>query len=72
MKVLFQLIIISFLLFAKMMLELLEKMNIKLRKIIYPEQTKEEIESICSSLNEQKNRLSDVETKFYGDFMIKN
>ena len=47
-------------------------MNIKLRKIIYPKQIKEEIESMCSSLKKQKNRLFNVEAKFYGDFMTKN
>ena len=43
--------------------ELPDKIKIKLRKIIYPEQTKEEIESICSSINNslyeqgEKNKL---------------
>ena len=31
--------------------ELPDKIKLKLRKIIYPEQSKEEIESICSSIN---------------------
>ena len=57
--------------------ELPDKIKIKLRKVIYPEQSKEEIESICSSLNEslyregQKNRLDDIEARCCGDFMIK-
>ncbi len=57
--------------------ELPDKIKIKLRKIVYPEQSKVEIESICSSLNkslysnEDKNRLEDIEAKFCGDFMIK-
>ena len=57
--------------------ELPDKIKIKLRKVVYPEQSKEEIESICSSLNEslysegQKNRLDDVEARYCGDFMIK-
>jgi hypothetical protein len=56
--------------------ELPDKIKIKLRKIIYPEQTKEEIESICISINNslynegQKNKLEDIEAKFCGDFMI--
>ena len=32
--------------------ELPDKIKIKLRKVVYPEQSKEGIESICSSLNE--------------------
>ena len=57
--------------------ELPDKIKIKLRKVVYPEQSKEEIESICSSLNDslydqkQKNRLEDVEARYCGDFMIK-
>ena len=57
--------------------ELPDKIKKKLRKVIYPEQTKEEIESICVSLNnsfydnDQKNRLEDSEAKLCGDFMIK-
>ena len=57
--------------------ELPDKLKIKLRKIVYPEQSKEEIESICSSLNNSlyskydKKRLNDKEAKFCGDFMIK-
>ena len=56
--------------------ELPDKIKIKVRKIIYPEQTKEEIESICSSINSslyeegEKNRLDDIEAKYCGDFMI--
>ena len=57
--------------------ELPEKIKLKLRKVVYPEQTKEEIESICVSLNnsfydkDQKNKLEDIEAKYCGDFMIK-
>jgi len=57
--------------------ELPDKMKIKLRKVVYPEQTKEDIESICVSLNNsfyeknQKNKLEDIEAKYCGDFMIK-
>ena len=57
--------------------ELPDKIKTKLRKIKYPEQSKEEIESICSSLNNslysegQKNRLDDIEARYCGDFMIK-
>ena len=56
--------------------ELPDKIKIKLRKIVYPEQTKEEIESICSSINEslydegEKNKLEDIEAKYCGDYMI--
>ena len=57
--------------------ELPDKIKIKLRKIVYPEQSQKEIESICLSLNkslysnEDKNKLEDIEAKFCGDFMIK-
>jgi len=57
--------------------ELPHKIKMKLRKVVYPEQTKEEIESICVSLNNsfyeqnQKNKLEDIEAKLCGDFMIK-
>ena len=53
-----------------------EKIKTKLRKLIYPEQTKEEIESICSDINNslydegQKNKLEDIETRYCGDYMI--
>jgi len=56
--------------------ELPDKIKTKLRKIIYPEQKKEEIESICSSINNslykegEKNKLEDIEAKYCGDFMI--
>ena len=56
--------------------ELPEKIKTKLRKINYPEQTKEEIESICSDINTslynegQKNKLEDSEARYCGDFMI--
>ena len=54
-----------------------DKIKIKLRKVVYPEQTKEDIESICVSLNnsfyekDEKNKSADIEAKYYGDFMIK-
>jgi len=57
--------------------ELPDKIKIKLRKVIYPEQTKEDIESICISLNNslyekgQKNKLEDIEAQYCGDFMMK-
>ena len=57
--------------------ELPEKIKIKLRKVVYPKQTKEEIESICISLNnslyekDQNNKLEDIEAKLCGDFMMK-
>ena len=56
--------------------ELPDKIKIKLRKIVYPEQTKEEIESICSDINSslyekgEKNKLDDIEARYCGDFMI--
>ena len=56
--------------------ELPDKIKIKLRKIVYPEQSKEEIESICSSINSslyeegEKNKLDDLEARYCGDFMI--
>ena len=56
--------------------ELPDKIKIKLRKIIYPEQSKEEIESICSSINNslyeegERNKLDDIEARYCGDFMI--
>ena len=40
--------------------ELPDKIKIKLRKIIYPEQSKEEIESICSSINNSINPSPDL------------
>ena len=56
--------------------ELPDKLKTKLRKVIYPEQTKEEIESICVSINNSfyetnQNKLEDIEAKYCGDFMIK-
>ena len=56
--------------------ELPDKIKVKLRKIIYPEQSKEEIESICSSINSslyekgEKNKLDDIEARYCGDFML--
>ena len=56
--------------------ELPDKIKTKLRKISYPEQSKEEIESICPSLNDslysegQRNRLDDIEARYCGYFMI--
>ena len=56
--------------------ELPEKIKTKLRKIIYQEQIKEEIKSICSDINNslyherQKNKLEDREARYCGDFMI--
>ena len=56
--------------------ELPEKIKTKLRKIIYPEQSKEEIELICSDINNslydegQKNKLEEIEARYCGDFMI--
>ena len=57
--------------------ELPDKIKIKLRKVLYPEQIKEEIESIYISLNnslyekDQKNKLEDIEAKYCVDFMMK-
>jgi len=57
--------------------ELPDKIKIKLRKVVYPEITKEDIESICVSLNnsfyekDQKNKLEDIEAKYCADFMMK-
>ena len=54
-----------------------DKIKIKLRKVVYPEQTKEDIESICISLynsfyeKDEKNKFEDIEAKYCGDFMIK-
>jgi len=48
----------------------------KLRIFKYPEQTKEEIESICSSSNKslfddnEKEKLKDIEARYCGHFMI--
>ena len=56
--------------------ELPDKIKIKLRKIVYPEQSKEEIEAICSDINSslyekgEKNKLDDIEARYCGDFMI--
>lgn len=56
--------------------ELPDKINKKLRKIIYPEQSKEEIETIYSFMNNslyeehQKYKLEDLEARKCGDFMI--
>ena len=55
--------------------ELPEKMKNKLRKIEYPEQKVEEIQSICIRINnslyseEQKNRMSDSDARCAGKFM---
>ena len=51
--------------------ELPDKIKIKLRKIVYPEQSKDEIESICSDINSsESNKLDDIEARYCGDFMI--
>ena len=55
--------------------ELPEKMKNKLRKIEYPEQKVEEIQSICIQINnslyseEYKNRMSDSDARCAGKFM---
>jgi MoxR-like ATPase len=55
--------------------ELPEKMKNKLRKIEYPEQKVEEIQSICVRINnslyseEHKNRMSDSDARCAGKFM---
>ena len=52
--------------------ELPEKIKTKLRKIIYPEQTKEEIESISTDINSslydegQKNILEEIDLDIMG------
>ena len=56
--------------------ELPDKIKIKLRTFKYPEQTKKEIEEICSSLNnslykeDDKEKLDDKEARYCGHFMI--
>ena len=56
--------------------ELPDKIKIKLRTFKYPEQTKEEIESICESLNKslyedtEKEKLEDKDARYCGHFMI--
>ena len=59
--------------------ELPDKMKIKTRKIIYPNQNEEEVENICSQINsalyigdpQEKDQLPEKEARFCGRFMLR-